>query len=671
MRDSLPSVKEMLSLEEFATMKSVDTRTVRRWIGNNKLPEGFTLIEKNKKERYVAKVKVEAPVYKHPTKLEAVTVIKINNCLDDAEFCLGNGKPNIKKIAEFVNEHYWTVKRFVENSYKAKDDNRKDKGHSRKFNVATLRFLHERFTFFYLANAQKNASQAIYKVKEETGQDIPERKALQWATALRGNWKKTHQLSQFIKEFVPHFPRDNWGDTPGFMHTVIGDVGKYDDTYIPDSVREEIDKQLDELKLKSINQWKKYRAKAHTASILYFIDQKTAYPLLVMVCAHSVSAEDVKRGMLRLIKEWGLPKKWYLDNGHEFKNDDITNFIYGVYKADSDGCEIDTKLKLIELKDKTFWDDDTQKIEHSKRYAPYGKGRLERKIRLVKDELAAYSESYSPNAIESRKPELELSAVGPSQFFNDLVLTLDKYMYGEHLTKEREMFYHPKYTKAHPINSDRPKSIKEAYERAYAVYERVEANRFLLAYYYADKTKATYREGSVCFTYKSLYKMQYIPEDTELLSQFAYIKKAITVLVDPDDIAKCWFFNGNKLLCEGKDYSFSGEFGISQNRAAQISKVQKAASRSIKRADKMNAIADEMKRKDKGDKYRAKQNVTTSDEIDNVVSELQKIYDESASLSSSSSSSEDGESVTAEEINSDSIISMDDLLEMDLGDDDE
>ena len=659
MRDSFATATELLSLEEFATMNSISVRHAQRLVKKLQLPNGFEVVEKNKKERYIVKKQTEKPVYKHPTELDADKVIKINNCLNDADY-LVNGKPNIKKIAMFSNEHYWTIKRFIEGKYKRKNENRKDKGRSRKFDVATLRFLHERFTFYYLANAQRNAAQAVYKVKEETGQVIPERKALQWAKALRGNWKKTHQLSQFNKEFVPHFPRDNWGETPHFMHTVIGDVGKYDDSYIPDSVREEIDKELDELKLKSISKWKKYRAKAHTASVLYFIDQKTAYPLLVMVCAHSVSAEDVKRGMMRLITMWGLPKKWYLDNGHEFKNDDITDFLYGVYKADSDGCSIDTRIKLIELKDKTFWDDETQKVEHSKRYAPYGKGRLERKIRQVKDELAAYSESYSPNAVESRKPELELSAVGPSQFFNDLVLALDKYLYGEHLTKEREMFYHPKYTKAHPINSDRPTSIKEAYERAYATYEKVEANRFLLAYYYADKTKATYREGSVCFTYKSLYKMQYIPEEPALMASFAYMKKAITVLVDPDDISKCWFFNGNKLLCEGKDYTFSGDFGITQNRAAQISKVQKAAARSIKRADKMNALADEMKRKDQGDKYRANQKVTTSDETDNVVGEIQKIYDEAVT-----------DDVTVEEIKSDSLISMDDLLEMDLGDDDE
>ena len=660
MRDSLQSGPEMLSLEEFALMRSVDTRTVRRWIVGNKLPNGFELVEKNKKERFIVKVKAQKPVYKHPTKLDVDTVINIKNCCDDEAYTLNNGKPNVKKIAEFVGEHYWTVKRFIENDYKEKDENRADKGKSRKFSVATLRFLHERFTYWYLANAQRNAAQAIYKVKEETGHEIPEKKALQWAKGLRGHWKKTHQLKQFNKEFVPHFPRDNWGETAGFLDVVIGDVGKYDDSYIPEEVREQIDKELDELKLKSFNKWKKYRAKAHTAHILYFIDQKTAYPLIVMICAHSVSAEDIKRGMMRLIIQWGLPKKWYLDNGREFRNEAITEFLYGIYKADADGCEISTQLKMIELKDESFWEDGFQKVQHSVRYMPYGKGRLERKIRQVKDELAAYSESYSPNAIESRKPEIELSAVGPSQFFTDLVLAVDKYIYGEHLTKEREMFYNPKFTKAHPINQDRPKSIKDAFERAYANYEKVEVNRFLLAYYYADKTKATFREGAVAFTYKHLYKMQYIPEQPEMLLKFAYVKKAITVLVDPDDISKCWFFDGNKLLCEGKDWTFSGEFGLSQNRAAQISKVQKAADRAVKVARKKTELAEDMKRKDQGDKYRAKNNVTTSDQKDNVIDGIDEKYYETNS-----------NNVTVDELKPEDQLTIEDVINMDFGDDDE
>jgi hypothetical protein len=544
------------------------TNTHRRQAGYNTTPAGSA--------------GGDLPLKRGIEKFTSDQIVDINNMISSPEFTKPSGKPNLALISEKLNVEYHSLRRYVTGFYKGESP-RADKGQVRKFEKKLVKNLKDRFEAWYLGNAQKNVKQAIYKVQLETGNSIPLQKAYEWARTLDSGHDFKHYYKTFISRHVPHISRDNFGETENFLDVVLMDVWKIDDPFIPETEREKLNNELESLKNSNKKQWEKQRSKASTAYALSFIDAKTAYPLTIVLCPHSVSGSDVKKGLMRLIQKWGIPKRWYLDNGKEFVNRETIDFLYGVHSGEMEWNPSCTNLKTVELID-------DNNLIFAKPYSPYGKGRLERQFRIWKDEHAAYSPSYSPNMNESRKPGLELSCVQPVQFFEGLAKDLDGFIYGEFLTREREMFFHPGFTRSHEINVNRPKTIQEAFSLAYSNYTPRYVDEFLLAYHYADKRKATFRSGVVAFTHKQI-KLSFIPLHPENLLGYSHINEAITVLMDPQNYYHCWLFDSNRLLGEAQDIRYQKNLGISKDRASYINKIQNKAIRAQRR---FNNLVDEI-----------------------------------------------------------------------------
>ena len=289
------------TIQQFADYKNVSERWVQQLIVKDNLPSGYKLFEKSKKERYIIKDKVEKPVYKHASKLTAGEVLFINNALVDENYKSPSGKPNISAIARYAEVHKTTVKRFVEGDYKKKDESRADKGKCRILNKKDLKFLKGKFINYYLASAEKIVQQAIWKVEMEHKVKLDGQRCYQWADEVKGVHTIKHFYKRFIAEHTPHMHSDNWGEVINFLDEVMGDVWPIDDPFIPDEVKKAIDEELGKLKASDRKKFVKQRTKAYTAEALVFIDRKSAYPLVVLICPHSVSGADTKKAIMKLL----------------------------------------------------------------------------------------------------------------------------------------------------------------------------------------------------------------------------------------------------------------------------------------------------------------------------------------------------------------------------------
>lgn len=575
---NIPAEKQY-TIEQFANHKGVTPEAVRLMIWRNKIPENFEVIKISERKRIIVEksaLQKDEPKYIHPSEMPADVIVNINNCLSATLFIKPSGKPNIKKIAEHVQQHYWTVKRFIEGSYKAKDEARADKGVSRKFKrykTQSLKQIRRCFEKHFQSSAQINVQQAIRAVKKELGEEIPVRLAAEWKHALLGTHTMKHYYRTFIKKNCPHIRRDLWGETANFMDVVECDVWPVDVPFIDDETRKQIDEELQALKHSNYEQWEKQRTKAYRAEMLAFIDRKTRYPLQILICPHSVSAVDVKKGLMLLIKQWGMFKQLYIDNGREFFNETIIDFLYGLFNEEKSWTPRATNQKVIELKQE-------ERIGTSKAYAPYGKGLVERFFRENKDRWASYQTAYSPNRFESRKPTLRLSAVQPTLNFNELAQSLMEFIYNDYLKEERpEMFLNPGRTKEAECNIGRPVTIEEAFDRAYGSpeYIKTEVSNELLAFHYAQKFKVTFREGTIRLTYKT-FVLRYVPDDEYIENFIAYTekKKALTLILNPANIYECWIYDGNKKIGRATDIRFSNDKGTGIDRANYINKKQNA-----------------------------------------------------------------------------------------------
>jgi transposase InsO family protein len=554
------------TISQFAEQMNKSDRYIRKLIAENKLPEGYKLKEISNKKRLIVKIEESnKKLYIHPDKFPAALKLQADTLYHEL-----NG--NIRQIAQELNLDYFCVYRYIKKLYKAKDDPRADKGKSRKFTPELIKVLKPLFERWYIANAQKNVALAIENVEKETGRKIPRRLADKWANSLKGVHTLKHNKKKFIAEHTPHIRRDLYGEYQNFLDCVVSDVWKIDDPYIPEAYREQINKELDELKKTNPNKYYMNRSKAATAYCLLFQDMKTRYPVSITICPHSVTGADVKKGMLRLITSYGMPKQWLLDNGHEFINDATIDFLMGIYFSDTELEGLKQKDKVIMLKA----EDDEEKeatLVNSIPYHPQGKP-IERSFRILKDEWAAYSESYSPNQFESRKPGLKLSSVQPDHNFTELAQSLDNFILNNFITRERKMFLNPGLADNHPLNLQRPKTIKEAFEMAYSVYNRKDADPFLLAFHYADRRQVTYRNGEISFVdQNSRLKLKYIPNEFETIMQYSGQK--VTCLMDPQNIYHSWIFLGKELICEAQDLRFQEGIGLTKERATTIGKIQR------------------------------------------------------------------------------------------------
>jgi hypothetical protein len=580
-------VDKKFSIREFCESKNYTYEAVKKMIQRNSLPEQFTVVQLSPRKRIIVEKEAlnSKPKYIHPSELPADAIVKINNFLQDEQFIKPSGKPNIKKIAEYVNQHYWTIKRFIENDYKEPDEARADKGISRKFKSYKkneIKRIKRSFEHHFQRNAQKNIQQAIREVKRELGEKIPVRLATEWTHSLLGTHTMKHYYKTFIKQFTPHIRRDLWAETENFLDVVEVDVWKIDVPFVDDEYKKKIDAELAELKSSNNKSWEKQRTKACQAECLAFIDRKTRYPLQILICPHSVSGQDVKKGLMLLIKEWGLFKQLYIDNGREFFNKDVIDFLYGIFE---DEFEIDartTNIKVVELKQE-------ERVATAAVYSPYGKAIVERTFKQLKDSWAVYHDAYSPNQQESRKPTLQLSAVQPTLDFNELAKSLMEFIFNKYIYEERpEMYLNPGRTKAAEENQDRPKSIDEAFQRAYASpsFERRDVDSYLLAYHYAEKMQGTFREGVIRVTYKS-YILRLIPDNIESMFDYANKKKALTVIINPSNIFEAWLFDGKKKITRAEDPRFNNEMGVGLDRANYIQKIQNKVVRASKRKMKL------------------------------------------------------------------------------------
>lgn len=498
--------------------------------------------------------------YINPSELQPEQIVSLENAYVDF-------KGNVKSISEHCGIHYTTVYRYFKKQFRGKNQTRADKGTSRKLSPQQVKVARASFDFWYCENAQKNVKLCIRKVKLDTGITLPRRLADKWAAAIASTHTLKHYYKDFISQNTYHHRRDLWNEYPSFMDCVVSDVWKIDDPYVSAEDKKKIDEELALLKAKNIQSWERARTKSSTAYALVFMDVKTRYPVEVAICPHSVCGADVKKAMLSVIVNWGEPKQWLLDNGKEFVNKDTMDFLYGVYMSKIGEWSNDKREKKIILKE-------DEKMINSRPHHPQSKGMIEAAFKILKTQWASYSLSYSPNQFESRKPGAALSSVQPVQTFEELALSLRNFLYGEFIDAPREMFLNPGLAKSHPENKERPQSIKEAFDRAYAVYEKKNVDAYLLAYYYADRRQVTFRSGQLCLTDPvSKLKLYYVPKDYEAVMDYSGQK--LTVLIDPKNIFHSWIFKDDTLLSEAADMRYDGSAALTKERATTLGKLQR------------------------------------------------------------------------------------------------
>ena len=480
------------------------------------------------------------------------------------------GKPNYSKIAMKLNINMYALRRFLTGEFKPKDQPRADKGKSRKLTKAQEDIAHRFFKKWFTESAEKNVKLALYHVKKETGISIPERRAYKWAKKLQPAHMLRHDYKNFIRKYQYHQRRDLWGDYENFLDLVVSDVWKIDDPFVPEKDRQAIDDELAELKTKNIHKWMKIRSKAATAYALVFMDVKTRYILDVEICPHSVCGADVKKGLFNVINEYGEPKQWLLDNGHEYINEQTIDFLFGIHMGPLGEYILtkgDTDEKKAQLKEE-------EKMINSEPYHPQSKGMIESFFKTLRMEWATYSISYSPNQVESRKPSEKISSVQPIKSLYDLALSLLQYLEGDYLDRERSVYLSPFLTAAHPTNQARPKRIRDGFTTAYSDYEKKTIDPYILSYHYAEKHKGDYIAGQIRFTDKlSKEIFYYFPKNQEAMD--GHLGEKLTFIIDPACRWRCWIYSGDKLLSEATDLRRENGAPLTRDTAATMGKLRR------------------------------------------------------------------------------------------------
>lgn len=526
------------TIQQFAEMQKISERWVQQLIAQDKLPQGYYLFEKTKKERYIIKKKVEDVKYKHANDLSAEEILAINKCLDDEKFYRKNsGDVNVKKVAEKTEQHYWTIYRFLKKSYKRKEANRADKGKSRVLTEKEIETARNSFEVLFLQNAQGNVQLTIEKVEWNNGIKIPQRLAYKWAREFKALHEQHHYYPKFMNNKTAHTIRDLWAEYENILDCVVADEWKIDEfgVWIPNSRKD-------------------YDDVVATAYIVMFQDMKTRYPLSILVTPHSTTSADTKRAAMELVKKYGKPKQWIFENAKTWKNQDFLSFIMGLY-SDNEDMQGFSNIEFMDLEQLKTVEKETDYIVRSGVRHPQSKP-IERTWRIFKDEYCAYLYSYSPNADESRKPTMRDSHPGVTRTFDELRSTFTHYLEHEFLLRKRAMFQNRMLSTAHEINKNRPKTIIEAFDRAYQKFTPDFVKPLKLAYLYADKYTAKFTKGQLEFVNRlSLEKMHFIPDDGEIA--YRYFGERLTVLIDQYNQYHGWIFIADgkeaKYLCEANE----------------------------------------------------------------------------------------------------------------------
>ncbi len=534
-------------------------------INSGNLPKEFQVYDLAGKKIVT---KVAQVTYQHASELSPQIVVEINKLLNDEKYVKQkSGRPNLRKISQSLAIHYDTLYRWYRNSYKKKDQHRADKGKSRKLSEQQLKIANLAFEKLYLANAQGNVSLTIDKVEDNTGIRIPQRLAYAWAACLKAPSKQKHYMPKFINQNTAFTIRDLWGEYENFLDCVVGDEWKVDEFGVWHTSKEE-----------------GYEDIKATAYIIAFQDMKTRKIVSMLMTANSITTQDTKRCAMELVRDWGLPKQWILENSKTWTNADFLRFLFGLYDNDlvSAGKNRIEFMNLDELK-VVEWSNDVV-IRSGVRH-PQSKP-IERTFRIIKDEFCAYSPAYSPNMEESRKPTERDAHPGVHRTFNELRHELTLFIENDFMDRRRTMFMDRKLSAAHQVNKNRPKTIREAFEIAYSTYEPNWCNPHKLAYHYGDKGGSKFN-GAVEFVYKpSLEKLRFIPDGTGAEACWMYMQRKLTVVIDQYDIYHGWIYDKEgTYICEAKDPRKFGAKSREQSNA--IGKLKRKLIQTQKRENKI------------------------------------------------------------------------------------
>ncbi len=541
------------TIAEFAQYLDVTTVAVRRMILEDRLPSGFRVCKISARKRKIVKENKKTE-YRHASELSPEKILEINKCVDNLDFRRKNGNPNIRKIAKYVNENYTTVYRFLNNQYKSKKESREDKGHSRALSEKEEKRAYELFKTLLLENVQRNVKLTREKVFNNSGIVIPQRLAYKWGRELKALHKQKHYYSLFENQNTPFTIRDLWKEYTGLLSCVVADEWKVDEYGVWYSCKS-----------------KGYENIKATAYIVMFQDMKTRKPLRVIMAPHSITTADTKRAAMELVREYGRPQQWIFENSKTWKNAEFLRFIMGLYadKEDLKGC---SNIEFMDLDMLKVIEKETDFVIRSGVRHPQSKP-VERTFRILKDEFCAYSPAYSPNMKESRKPSRRESHPEICRTYEELRRDLTMFLEHDFLDRERTMFFDRTLSRAHEINKARPKTIREAFDRAYSYFEADKIDSFRLAYLYAEKYKAKFTGGAFTFMYKPLLeKRSLVPIDMDKI--YDYMGEELVALIDQYDTYHGWIFTKDgKLLSEAKDLSAFGP--QSREQANEIGKLKR------------------------------------------------------------------------------------------------
>lgn len=492
-----------------------------------------------------------------------------------------NAADAISNVAKRFGVSYWSIYRLWKNPERAQRKSRSDKGSTKKTIPAQAI---ELFDSIYIQNAGgPNALGAYKKMKRMfEGFELPFHYFKTRVAQLEPLRLAFHQEAKFEKLYTPRVRRDLWAEFE-FLEQV-----SLDGWTVPDRV-------LKSWGLEDLTQKKfQFNGKDTSMVCVFAFDTKTRHPLAWRAFERSVTADDVLSVLLDVVYNWGRPSSWLLDNGSEFVNESVQRFLRGLYTTQ----EHDAKRRII----------------FSQAYQPYGKASHERQHKIFKDEFCAFSRSYSPNQKESRKPGLQLSYVKPTHTLAGWVEKFELYLNGYYREAQRVSWLNPDYRPHDPINAERPRTLNEAFERAYKTFTPHKVEPIKLAFLYAKKFRSVIKNGTfVAPAAISARKLVYIPEGEGI--SFDRYGETFEIIVNPMNLYQAWVCDlNNNFVCEAWDLRGKNRADVpTREVAAQYRKLRNQQKKFAKREAEARAALVNM-----GDIWRGKQSTQEKVEVRNI-----------------------------------------------------
>jgi hypothetical protein len=508
----------MISFEQFACQKKLSIQYVRKmaitsdylFIDHAGMRYDLTQdgTHANGTPRYFVIVKDDARKKKHLSNEQREMVLSELNAMNAK-----NESDAVSKIAKKYDVSYWSVYRMWKNPERVQRKARADRGTTKKEIPAAALVM---FDSIYIQNAQCANVQLAYNLmrRQFEGVDLPIRYFRARAREIEPQRLLFHQESKFEQKHTPRVRRDLWSEFE-FLEQV-----SLDGWTVPDRV-------LKSWGMEDLTKTKfKYNGKDVSMVCVFAFDSKTRYPLAWKAFEKSVSQDDVLGVLLDVVYNWGRPSTWLLDNGTEFTNESVQRFLRGLYTTQ----DHETKTRVI----------------FSEPYQPYGKGSHERQHRIFKDEFCAFSRSYSPSQEESRKPTRQLSYVKPTHTLSEWIEKFEVYLNGYYREAQRTSWMNPSYKSHHEENANRPRSLKDAFDRAYKSFEPFKIDPMKLAFLFSRKFRSGIKQGVfVTPAAISAKKIVYVP-DGEGIPCERY-SETFEVVVNPANMYQAWIcdLNGN------------------------------------------------------------------------------------------------------------------------------